>query len=39
LKSLDFLSKFMRLNPNILDIDIGENPLSDKEMQKFTKNV
>jgi hypothetical protein len=29
----------MRLNPNILDIDLGENPLTDKEMQKFTKNV
>jgi hypothetical protein len=29
----------MRLNPNILDIDLGENLLTDKEMQKFTKNV
>jgi hypothetical protein len=29
----------MRLNPNILDIDLGEHPLTDKEMQKFTKNV
>ena len=39
LTSLDFLAKFMRENPNIGDIDIGENPLTDKEMQKFTKNV
>ena len=29
----------MRENPNIGDIDISENPLTDKKMQKFTKNV
>jgi hypothetical protein len=32
LTSLDFLSKFMRENPNIVDIDIGENPLTDREI-------
>jgi hypothetical protein len=39
LTSLDFLSKFMRENPNIGDIDIGDNPLTDIEMQKFSKNM
>ena len=39
LTSLEFLSKFMRENPNIVDIDIGENPLTDLEIQKFTVNV
>ena len=29
----------MRENPNIGDIDIGDNPITDKEMQKFSKNV
>jgi len=29
----------MRVNPNIVDIDIGENPLSEKEMEKFTMNL
>jgi hypothetical protein len=32
LTSLDFLAKFMRENPNIGDIDIGDNPITDKEM-------
>ena len=32
LTSLEFLSKFMRENPNIANIDLGENPLSDIEM-------
>ena len=39
LTSLDFLAKFMRENPNIGDIDLGDNPLTDKEMQKFSTNV
>ena len=39
LTSLDFLAKFMRENPNIGDIDIGDNPITDKEMIKFSKNV
>lgn len=39
MKSLDFLSKFIRENPNIEDIDIGENPLSDVELKKFTEDV
>jgi hypothetical protein len=29
----------MRENPNIGDIDIGENPLNDREIQKFTQNI
>lgn len=37
--SLDFLAKFMRENPNIGDIDLGDNPLTDKEMKKFSTNV
>lgn len=39
LTSLDFLEKFMRENPNIVDIDLGDNPLTDGEMQKFTANI
>jgi hypothetical protein len=35
LKSLDFLSKFIRENPQVEDIDIGDNPLSNGEIQKF----
>lgn len=37
--SLDFLAKFMRVNPNIGDIDLGDNPLTDLELQKFTSNI
>ena len=37
--SLDFLAKFMRVNPNIGDIDLGDNPLTDFELQKFTSNI
>ena len=37
--SLDFLAKFMRVNPNIGDIDLGDNPLTDMEMQKFSSNI
>ena len=29
----------MRVNPNIVDIDIGDNPLSEEEMEKFTMNL
>ena len=29
----------MRENPNIGDIDIGNNPLNEKEMQRFTINI
>jgi len=29
----------MRVNPNIVDIDIGDNPLSEEEMEKFTMNM
>ena len=39
LTSLDFLSKFMAINPNIGEIDIGDNPLSDQELQKFSLDV
>jgi hypothetical protein len=35
LKSLDFLSKFMRVNPEVQDVDIGDNPLSNEEIEKF----
>ena len=35
----DFLAKFMRVNPNIGDIDLGDNPLTDMEMQKFSSNI
>lgn len=36
LTSLDFLSKYMQHNHNIVDIDIGENPLTDQEIKKFS---
>ena len=39
LTSLDFLSKFMRVNPNIVDIDLGDNPLNDEELRKFHSNI
>lgn len=39
LTSLDFLTKFMRENPNIVDVDIGENPLSDQEIKKFSQHM
>jgi hypothetical protein len=39
LTSLDFLEKYMRENPNIGDIDIGNNPLNEREMQRFTINI
>ena len=39
IKSLDFLEKYMRVNPNLVDIDIGYNPLSSQAMQKFTMNM
>lgn len=39
LTSLDFLEKYMRVHPNLVDIDIGDNPLTNKEMQKFTTNM
>jgi hypothetical protein len=39
LTSLDFLSKFMRENPNIANIDLGDNPITDKEMQRFTIGI
>lgn len=29
----------MRVHPNLVDIDIGDNPLTKKEMQKFTMNM
>ena len=35
LKNLDFLSKFMRENPQVQNVDIGDNPLSNDEVHKF----
>ena len=35
--SLDFLEKYMRLNKNLVGIDISFNPLTSKEMQKFVQ--
>jgi len=32
LTNLDFLSKFMRENPEVQAIDIGDNPLTDAEV-------
>lgn len=29
----------MAINPNIGEIDIGDNPLSDQELQKFSLDV
>ena len=29
----------MRENPNIVDIDLGDNPLSANEIDKFSKNL
>lgn len=29
LKSLDFLEKYIRVHPNLVDIDIGDNPLTN----------
>lgn len=39
LTSLDFLSKFIRENPQIEDIDLGDNPLTDLELHKFSENI
>ena len=39
LTNLDFLNKFMRENPNIQNIDIGENPLSDGVLRNFHDNL
>ena len=35
LTSLDFLNKFMRENPQIYNLDLGDNPLGDAELQSF----
>jgi hypothetical protein len=29
----------MRENPNIANIDLGDNPITDKEMQRFTIGI
>jgi hypothetical protein len=39
LTSLDFLSKFIRENPQIEDIDLGDNPLTDFELHKFSEDI
>jgi hypothetical protein len=39
LKSLKFLSKFVREFPNISDIDIGGNKIDNDEMKAFTSEL
>ena len=39
LQSLDFLVKYVRCNPNIVDIDLSENPLPDSELIKFQQHL
>ncbi len=39
MKSLDFLTKFIKANPNVVDIDLGDNPLSANEIDQFAANL
>jgi len=39
LSNLNFLIKFLRENPYIEDIDIGDNPLTDEELGKFNQQI
>jgi hypothetical protein len=39
LTNLDFLSKFLRENPQIENVDLGDNPLTDLELNRFSKNI
>jgi hypothetical protein len=33
------LTKFIKANPNVVDIDLGDNPLSANEIDQFAANL
>ena len=39
LKRLDFLTKFVREFPRIQHIDLGNNAISNNEMERFMETV